>query len=41
MKFLQDLRARFSALPEIKTYYDQGWSIKGPFTSPARSNIKF
>lgn len=41
LPFLNELRTRFAALPEIKKYYEQESSIKAPFTSLNYSNIKF
>ena len=32
--FLQRIREKFEALPEIKAYYEQEGSFKGPFNTP-------
>lgn len=41
LKFLQELRENFHNIPEIKTYYQQEYAIKGPFVAPNFATIKF
>lgn len=41
LKFLHELRESFHSIPEIKTYYQQEYAIKGPFVSPILATIKF
>lgn len=41
LKFLHELRESFHGIPEIKTYYQQEWSIKAPFVAPNFATIKF
>lgn len=39
--FLLASRNSFEKLPEISQYYQQEWSVKAPFVSPAVAAIKF
>jgi glutathione S-transferase len=41
LNFVLASRHSFEKLPEIKQYYEQEWSIKGPFVAPNMATIKF